>query len=363
MHTMSAKLTELYKKQISLTEWFEATGHPLASQLRSEDNEKRERLKILHAIIGLPFDAPTKFALTDILEPSNAFANYLQQHGDELCALRLIPTEESLPKLRMRGHTVRDVVSTWLPEQHVEPAKYRAEFIPHPERNEWATIFVVNNHGIFGEVVAGAHSELTQGFYDHKPTTFAFDFNSWQTFPENNAVITHMQSVIERIRVTDEHQRQEITDKLKATFHNNYLAGYFETTHSEFGTWFIDYNQLLGTFYEDFHVTIPAEGFLRGSVGAPGVAHGTVRIVHDPAGMELSSDDILVCDMTSPDYIHCMQQAAAIVTDRGGMLCHAAIVARELKKPCVVGTGNATHVLQDGMQIEVNANDGTIRPL
>ena len=63
--------------------------------------------------------------------------------------------------------------------------------------------------------------------------------------------------------------------------------------------------------------------------------------------------------MTSPDWVPLMRQAAAIVTDSGGMTCHAAIVSRELGIPCVVGTGDATKKLRDGELITVNATDGT----
>ena len=67
--------------------------------------------------------------------------------------------------------------------------------------------------------------------------------------------------------------------------------------------------------------------------------------------------------MTSPDYVPAMKRAAAIVTDEGGLLSHAAIISRELGKPCIVGTKVATKVLKDGYLIEVNANDGTIKIL
>ncbi len=67
--------------------------------------------------------------------------------------------------------------------------------------------------------------------------------------------------------------------------------------------------------------------------------------------------------MTEPSYLSVMKKAAAFVTDEGGILCHAAIVARELKKPCVTGTKIATKVLKDGDRIEVDADRGIIRIL
>ena len=67
--------------------------------------------------------------------------------------------------------------------------------------------------------------------------------------------------------------------------------------------------------------------------------------------------------MTTPDYIPAMKKAAAFVTDEGGITCHAAIIAREMKKPCIVGTKIATKVLHDGDLVEVDADKGVVRIL
>ncbi|MBS3166574.1 hypothetical protein J4444_05625 [Candidatus Woesearchaeota archaeon] len=67
--------------------------------------------------------------------------------------------------------------------------------------------------------------------------------------------------------------------------------------------------------------------------------------------------------MTRPEYLSLINQAAAIITDAGGILSHAAISARELKKPCVIGTKNATKVLKDGDVVEVDATKGTVRKI
>ena len=65
--------------------------------------------------------------------------------------------------------------------------------------------------------------------------------------------------------------------------------------------------------------------------------------------------------MTMPDYVPAMNMAAGFVTDEGGLSCHAAIVAREMKKPCVIGTKTATKKIKDGDLIEVDANNGVVR--
>ena len=79
------------------------------------------------------------------------------------------------------------------------------------------------------------------------------------------------------------------------------------------------------------------------------VGQGTVRLVKSAAEMDkVRAGDVLVADMTDPDWEPVMKRAAAIVTNRGGRTCHAAIIARELGIPAVVGCGDATRVLADG---------------
>ena len=67
--------------------------------------------------------------------------------------------------------------------------------------------------------------------------------------------------------------------------------------------------------------------------------------------------------MTDPRYVPAMKKAAAIVTDEGGITCHAAIVSRELKKPCIIGTKIATKVLKDGDEVEVDAEKGVVKKI
>jgi pyruvate, water dikinase len=100
---------------------------------------------------------------------------------------------------------------------------------------------------------------------------------------------------------------------------------------------------------------------LRGLGAAPGWASGRARVVTSlsEAG-DLTSSDVLVAHMTTPDWVPLMRRAAAIVTDSGGMTCHAAIVSRELGIPCLVGTGSATEALRDGELVTVDAGKGVV---
>ena len=105
-----------------------------------------------------------------------------------------------------------------------------------------------------------------------------------------------------------------------------------------------------------------APGRLVHGLGAsPGVAAGTVRVLQSPADeASMEQGDVLVTRMTSPDWVPIMRRAAAIVTDAGGMTSHAAIVARELGVPCVVGTRDGTRVLTTGTLVTVDGSAGTV---
>lgn len=103
------------------------------------------------------------------------------------------------------------------------------------------------------------------------------------------------------------------------------------------------------------------EVLVKGLAAAPGTATGVARVRTSPterAGFE--PGDVLVAPMTNPDWVPIMRRAGAVVTDEGGMTCHAAIVARELGVPCVVGTRDATSVLRDGRDVTVDGRGGRV---
>jgi phosphohistidine swiveling domain-containing protein len=362
---VQSDFTKFYERQVSLTEWFEAIGHPDAAKLRLEDNDKRERLDVLNKLIGLPFDKPVQFSAKSVAERSPVFKKYLEEHGDELCAVRIIPDDPKLPKFRMRGHSVADGTK-WFDEQKIDSRHYRIDFVPHSE-TDWATIFVVSKQGVFGELTRGEHNELTQGLYrQHEPITFQFDFKTWTLSRGEPGAIEHLKDILVHLNVQSAAKQKIIKKQLSATFHHNYLAGYFETTASdERGIWFIDFNRLLGDMYGQAAPLRPSpDAIVIGRSGSPGKTIGIVRIVEPDAlsKTKLKKTDILVCSMTTPDYLPLMQQAAAIITDLGGVLSHAAIIARELKKPCITATNNATTKLVDGQKIIVDADNGLVLP-
>lgn len=101
---------------------------------------------------------------------------------------------------------------------------------------------------------------------------------------------------------------------------------------------------------------------VRGHAAYLGVVRGRAKVIlHASELKKIAKGDILVTQMTFPSFISAMQKAAAFVTDEGGITCHAAIIAREMKKPCIIATKNATKVLKDGDLVEVDADNGVVR--
>ncbi len=101
---------------------------------------------------------------------------------------------------------------------------------------------------------------------------------------------------------------------------------------------------------------------LRGAIACRGKATGRVRIISEKKDLALfQKGEVLVTSMTSIDYVHAMRHAAAIVTNEGGITCHAAIFSRELGIPCIIGTRHATQVFQTGDVVEVDALQGIVK--
>jgi pyruvate,water dikinase len=100
---------------------------------------------------------------------------------------------------------------------------------------------------------------------------------------------------------------------------------------------------------------------ISGAAASPGVGTGAAGIIHSPKEIHLIREgDVLVTEMTTPDFVHAMKRASAIITDRGGRTCHAAIVSREMGIPCVVGTKNATQKLTSGETVTVDGASGHV---
>ncbi|MFC2136488.1 PEP-utilizing enzyme, partial [Bacteroidota bacterium] len=103
---------------------------------------------------------------------------------------------------------------------------------------------------------------------------------------------------------------------------------------------------------------------LKGTTAQKGKARGKVKIINVPEKMhKMMKGNILVSINTNPSIMPAIEKAGAIVTDEGGITCHAAIISRELSIPCIIATKNATKILKDGDYIEVDADKGIVRKI
>src|SRR3989338_2275963 len=107
-----------------------------------------------------------------------------------------------------------------------------------------------------------------------------------------------------------------------------------------------------------------AQTFVRGKGVSGGIVQGKAKIVKSKDQLSrIKKGDIIVCDITTPDYFHALKKVSAIVANIGGFTSHSAIVAREFGIPCVVGCGNATSVFKDNDRVEVDADKGIVRKI
>ncbi|HBA36802.1 TPA: hypothetical protein DCZ15_02890 [Candidatus Falkowbacteria bacterium] len=104
-------------------------------------------------------------------------------------------------------------------------------------------------------------------------------------------------------------------------------------------------------------------GIIKGNVACGGLVRGIVRLIitNEIKSLTFNKGDILVSTSTSPELMPLIRKCGAIITDEGGLTCHAAIISRELKIPCVIGTKTATQILKNGDEVEVDADNGIIK--
>ena len=107
----------------------------------------------------------------------------------------------------------------------------------------------------------------------------------------------------------------------------------------------------------------PESEEIKGQAASKGKVTGVVTVVTNPSKDKFVEGTILVTGMTRAEYVPLMEKSIGIITDEGGVTCHAAIMARELGKPCIIGTQHATKVLKSGDKVELDADNGVVRKI
>ncbi len=243
-------------------------------------------------------------------------------------------------------------------------------FTIEPVTSDSNTIVIEAVHGLGEAIVSG---EVTPDLYiiDKKATRII----SKKTARQEHQLVRNPKATGEETNIWEEipaaeQSRQKITDEeiIKIALLGKQLEDWYKFPQDiewakENSEIFIVQTRPVTTIKENAEdeAEIKAPVLLTGDKASPGIASGPVKIIKEIAQIDrVHEGDILVAEMTTPDFVPAMKRAVAIVTDRGGRTAHAAIVSRELGIPCVVGTGQATTTLTNGQIVTVDGSHGKI---
>lgn len=359
---------EIYASFAPLGEWLNPADPEATAAIIEEDAVKRERLLKLNEIIGLPTPAYT-FIDPSVLDRPEDLRGYFGEVDEEKdrFAVAFLPKEEGGGVRRHRGLLLQDCFDWALANR---PDKGNYDFLVEPsyEQNEWSTIFVVDNEGVYGEVIEGQHFQLTQGAHiTGTPSQFLFKNDTlYISGGSGDRARNIINEFIRDITVTDSAKRAELYGAVGARFTvRGQLKGYFEAvTDTRFGKAFIDYNRLLGRYF-----TIPdklqlvnqheqSTTKLTGKIAVEGMAEGTLLSADQMAESGDIERSIFTAMLTRAENVPLMMVADGIVTEMGGITSHAAVVARMIGKPCLVGVEGATQHL--GRDAVLNGYNGQL---
>lgn len=352
--------------QPSINEWFKKIKKTKESKkFRKESDGKANRLRFLNQKINLPCQLPTEFKASELVEKSPNFMKFFNQRASKLCAIRLKPKKKNLPKFRNRGPTLKECYEKWFLKLNIKPENYIAQIYPHFKKTPWSSILIVQNRMIFGEITKGELSGIVYGRVKENVYRFCYDYKNWYWSERNIWTEKQIKKMVKYLKVKNSYKKKKLRNKLKTNFYHNYLEGYFEVVVEPSGrVAFVDYNRVFPKYIDPpFLSKRKNKDTITGTGIYPGKVKGKVVKVNSKNinKVKFIKNSILVCTNTDVQFLPFMSKAGAIITDRGGVLSHAAIVARELKKPTIVGTGTATKVLKSGDFIEVDSKKGIIR--
>lgn len=260
---------------------------------------------------------------------------------------------------------VTDPAMAVVVQQMIASEQSGVAFTTDPSTGEREHIVIEAALGL-GEVVVSGKVQPDTYVVDKKTLDVVDVKIGYQAFkiergPEGHDVIVELEPAQAEARVLDDAALRHIAELAIAVETHHGCPQDVEWAIASGKAWLVQARPIttLGTDEPD---ESEATGMLvRGLPAAPGSASGRVRVLRSPEeGNRLVDNEILVAPMTNPDWLPAIRRAAAVVTETGGMTCHAAIVARELRVPCVVGARDATTVLRDGQSVTVDGSRGTI---
>lgn len=351
----------------SITEWISQIQTPYSGLFLQEDNKKYERLALVNDIINLPFTRPVNMTTYDLINHTPLFKQFLQQNNKNFM-LRLTPKIPTLPKLRRKKGTLQDKMR-WFEKQNIDPDLYDVQFVPRCPNVKWASIFIVDEKRIWGEITRGHLKQLTQGRYKIRPTIFSLDGSRWSFSKKaHSKEEILLKQAISKIRVNDANTRKLLAEKIKASFNpGGYIKGYFEfTVWPSEGIKFTDYNRYQAMTFKDFNIlnTLKkTQRKLNGLCANGGQVTGVVRVIKNHQKTRFNFNDILVCKTATLDCLPLMEKASGIITEGGTMLGHATLIIRELNKPYIIQARDVMKKLKTGDVIKMNADKGMVELL
>jgi len=191
----------------------------------------------------------------------------------------------------------------------------------------------------------------------------------WRAAEEISERVGIRKSIIPFIKVDEFLKGQEYLKENINNFQKRLNGACLFIDHNgEYKIEYVDYSKIektINNIYTRYKkITITKNNIIKGNIGSFGKTVGVIRkIIQFDKKAKFNKGEILVTGMTRPEFILFMKKASAIITDEGGITCHAAIISRELGIPCVIGTKIATQVLKDGDLVEVDADKGVVKIL
>ena len=386
----------------------------LLKDLDVEDTDSLQRMatKIQELIISTPIPEDIAEEIKDnyeLLGADTKEAHDLIQGKDVFVAVRSSATAEDLPSLSFAGqqatylnvkgkeNVVSAVLACWA-------SLFTARAIYYREKNKFPHLKVLisaivqkmvnsshsgvmftvnpstnNPDEIVIEAVYGLGEMIVSG--EVNPDLYIIDKNTKsikkiEVKKQELGLFRNEQGKNERQKIPKEEQTRQVIDekqikelaRLGKKLEDHYGKPQDIEWAIEKGQIFIVQTRAVTTFSpkvcKDERPCLPEEQgriLLKGETASAGVYTGSVKLVHSASELgKIQKGDILVTPMTTPDMVPAMQKAGAIVTNEGGMTCHAAIVSREMGIPCIVGTEHATEVLKDGEIVTVHASRGIV---
>jgi len=351
------------KKVPSITEWLSEINYKQLDVFRREDAEKRDRLELLNKIIGLPYLKAFKFTPAEILNNKPKFKKLLSTAGNTKFLFKLLPIKPKLPKLRTRGKDLKHCIE-WFKKQKIDSSKYKVEIIPIDKNEKISTVFCVNKNSIWGEIINGPIWNFSKGTYKKQPIIFSFDFKNWHFSSHNKLAENFIKKVIKKIKIKKDSQINALKNKIDIEVTSkNYLQGYFECIQRSDKILFVDYNRRLFKIIEKSLTTIShGINLLHGICLGPGKATGQAVIIKKQNKIiDFPDNAIIVCHTASFEMLSYIKKSGGIITERGAILSHAAIVCRELNIPFVAHVKNATEKIKNGQEIFIDADKGIVK--